>query len=515
MERVSLTVNETQQSTTGSGFSDFASDTKFGGLVEQSVTKKVRNRLFQLMSYMDEVVPPLYMLHSFIGAWRIVQLLGPCLAAPYDSYWKPGVSKSIIQIVSVIFHIVPPQYRWDGAAIVQFIYAGLLLIFDIISVMSAFILRKNAKLPTFLAIITSASVNTIMYILHPVAVEMFGESLGLLLTRTKTRYPAFLEIIAMVFAIVFFCGAGWFFIHVSSFAFVFRPGSLQSVLNSVQIFIAFMTYAITLVTAVASKLPLWPKTILTFAAAILYISVVWVFYAKGTVISTLSRIALGMSAIAGCINMLLVAIYTATKRQAGQPEFFIMLAIIAISLLLSAIWEKVRTNRLLLKLDQIMDNAEELDTIRTPTELIRLACSGMMNGHPVCLDWSIFTHGTQVWPDDVTIWVTFGKFVAIYPEESSKLGYIVRNIISRKLTGTLAKVTVSEASTIQMQRENTLSQELKRKMTRIQKNVSSTKRKLRNIWDLVIQANTNEVESSVNNAYDSTMRTFNDFHHLI
>ena len=515
MERVSLTMNETQQSASGSAFSDFASDTKFGGLVEQSVTKKVRNRLFQLMSYMDEVVPPLYALHSIVGAWRIVQLLGPSLAAPYRGFWKTGVAKSIVEIISVIWHIVPPQFRWESLAIVQFVYAGLLLMFDCLALMSAFMLRKNAKLPTSLAIATSVSVSTIMYLLHPIAIEMFGEALAVLINGEKTKYPMFVEIIAMICTFLFFAGAGWFFIHVSSFSFVFRPASLQSVLNHAQIFIAFMTYAITLVTAVASQLPRWPKAILTIIAAVLYASLLWIYYARGTVISTLSRIALGMVAVSGTVNMLLVAVYVIIKREAGQPEFFIMLAIIALSILVAGIWEKIRTNKLLLKLDQIMDNTDEMETIRSPGQLICLACAGMACGHPVCLDWSLFTYGTQTWPENVQIWATFGKFVAIYPEESAKLAYIVRNIMTRKLSGSLAKVSVAEASTIQMQRENTLSPELKRKMTRIQKNVSSTKRKLRNIWDLVIQANTHEVESSVNNAYDSTMRTHNDFTHLI
>ena len=515
MEKVNLTVNDTTLMT-GNSFSGFETETKYGGLVDQGKMKVLRNRLFQLLSYLDGVVPTMYAMHHVVSAWRILQFAGPSFAASFTKFWsRDSMGAKVMNVFSVFYHLVPATEREPASFPLQAVYFALVLIFFLTVMGSSYLLRKEAKLPRTLAMGISIFLNTFMCLLHPIALQIGGECVSNLIAGKVSRYGYPLDILGVVMTLVAVLASIWSVIAVTSVSFVFRPCSLQTVLPGPQIFIVCAVYIITFVTAIGSRLGRFGQGIFAFIGAVLYLLTTPVIFMGGTIISgAFRRIFCGVG-LAGCVNMLIVGTYCIGKWRAKQVEFFVLLATMPIGVLIAHFVIQGITTKQLDRLDQMMDSEEAFSTIKSKRDFLCLVCTGMSYAHPVCTEWSIFQYGTQVWENDVSVWVTYGKFVSIYPEEYARLGFISRNIVTRNLKGGIAKEAVSQCSVIQMQRENSLSSDLKRKLGKVQKGVTATKRRMRSIWDLVIQGNVKEMESAINNAYHSVNRSKSDFVHLL
>ncbi|OHS95866.1 Adenylate and Guanylate cyclase catalytic domain containing protein [Tritrichomonas foetus] len=506
----------TIQSSTNSFFSDFSSSTKYNGLVEQSTIKVARNRLFQLMSYMDTSVPFYYALHEVITVWRFIQLIGPALAAGYDNFWENNsVAKTAVGIISIIFHFCPPKYRHDNGLIVEIIYVAIMLVFYIGIISAAFVYKKTAKLPKAVPPLLSLFISSIMFLIQPMALEMCGEEISYLIMNRKTQYHIGLEIFVILLVIALFAVSFWFYKNVTSISITFRPMSFISVLNNAGVYLTTVSYFITLITGIAAHLSQIPKIVLTIIAALLNLSLLLAIFMPGSFIKNYHNRLIFSASLSGGLHLFMVAIYLILGKHASQPQIFVFIALIIVSYIIAHFTlKKIELNQLV-TLDEFIDNIENASAITSPTKMVQLLCTGMSNAHPVCIEWQLFNYAADHFPENVYIWPLFAKFTAIYPEETNLLSYIVRNIVAKKLAGSLAKNTVIQANQIQMQRENSLSNDLKRKIAHVQKENTSTKRRLRNIWDLVIQGNINDLEYSINNAYNSVNKTHNEFSHLI
>ncbi|OHT02063.1 hypothetical protein TRFO_30943 [Tritrichomonas foetus] len=165
---------------------------------EVNLWKKTRNSIFALINNIDTVNINYYPLHAFVSIWRIVQFIGPSLAAGYPRFWQPDSQYSTaISLISILFHIVPPSYRDESSIIIEFIYFGLFLICFFIIIFSSFSFRKNAKVgmitPQYMVIFT----NGISHLFHPVAFQIAGESIGRIIYGTH-HYSFDIEIAGVV-----------------------------------------------------------------------------------------------------------------------------------------------------------------------------------------------------------------------------------------------------------------------------------------------------------------------------
>lgn len=140
---------------------------------------------------------------------------------------------------------------------------------------------------------------------------------------------------------------------------------------------------------------------------------------------------------------------------------------------------------------------------------------GFHYAHPISLDFTIFKHITDREPDNALYWVTYGKFAAIYPDLSEMHNFIVRTIINRKLKGNGVSQCIAQSHIIFQQRETNLTADLKKKLTKVSKDVSSCKRRLRHIWDQVIQGNIAEMDGAIASAYKAIQNTDAEFSLLL
>ncbi|OHT12241.1 Adenylate and Guanylate cyclase catalytic domain containing protein [Tritrichomonas foetus] len=510
----SLSTISVQSSTSLS--EQFSSGEKYGGMLKRSLSSTIRNRLYLMMNYFDNTVPTFYGLHEVVTFWRAIQMIGPSFMAASELIWKQNsVATDGLAVISIFYHLVPPKFRNVLSIIVQFLCVALLAIFFISLFGASFYFNKNAKLPPGSAITFTIFMNTFLYLLPPITVNFAGEMFSHLLMNNATTYSLPLEILAIILSIIISAISVFFVLRIMALSVTFRPTSFLTTLCVPQTMIFGFTVGISFITGIAAHLAKIPQLILLIVAAIIYGCSLITLFLPGTCVKLFHRNLFFMCGLSGCINLITLAIYLILDKQADQPQFFFFIAILVISYFIGlGVLRSVDRKRIEL-LNKLMEDSGNSEYIKSVNHLISLMCTGLEYAHPQCSSWSLFDVGTDRWETNPVLWCAYAKFVAIYPEESNILGYVLRGLINHRFKGPLAKETMGHSSLIQMQRENTLSTNLKRKISGIQKSITITKRKLRSIWDLVIQGNVNDLESSISTAFNAQNNVSNDFTHLI
>ncbi|OHT13816.1 Adenylate and Guanylate cyclase catalytic domain containing protein [Tritrichomonas foetus] len=501
---------------TGYSNSQMSIGSKYNGLIQQSPIKTIRNRLYILLGYIDSSGPTLFTLHSVMTFFRFLQFLGPCLVVACPNFWEfKSLPHRVASYISILFHIVPAGYRASAGIYIEFVYSIIVIFYFVLLVVSSISYQKTSKLPNFVVYLVSIMNASIMHVIHPIGLQMSFQTLSRLFMGLPLNHNAIAEIIALCLTIVCAFGYAFLFLKVMSITLVFRPNSMLTTAHKPQFYFILSTYIITMLSAVSTYLPTIPFVVLNALCSItMFASICIVFMAGSFVRTNDSRLVLS-SCITGGITFLFNAIYSLLGQKASMVTLFVFFAIFAVSVLVSNLIISAHEHHCLKVIDKISDDPTIIDDMRSPANLIRVACVGFKYAHPICVDWSIFRNASERWPESAELWAMFGKFVAIYPEENKLLSYIIHNIESKKIKGGIAKQTVAQGKIILTERETTLSPELKKKLQHVGKSVQNAKRKLRHIWDLVIQGNTHEMEGSVNNAYTSVLKTQAEFSHVL
>ena len=501
---------------TGQTDSILSTERKYHGLIKESFFKATRNRLFDLMSYLDAVVSDLYIMHTIVSVWRLIQLIGPCLVSGYSTFWREdSVARQVISYITFLSFLCPAQYRIDGSVIIQFVSIAGFFVFLVLVVWGAYHYRKASKLPDGMPEIIAVIQGSLMYLMPAMGMEAGCEAIGLVATGGAYKYPMGLEIFAFVATVLVEIVLLWFIINVNSISVVFRPTSLMTVSPKPSIAFFVLSSVVVFVTGLGSNLPKIGRIVCLLAAALIYAVIAYIPYMPGAFISRTHGNLIFAESVASGLFLILVAIYDIVDRRAAEVELFVLVGAVIVLFFLGTIITNVRMRKHVTFLDIALDDGEQLDLLRTPGQLITHICTGMFVAHPLCIEWTLFKFGTECWPENAEIWHIFAKFAAIYPEEDSSVALILHNVLSKKLSGAIAKATITQCCTVMRTRETNLSPGLKRKLNNVQKKVQTTKRKIRQIWDLVIQGNVNEMQGAVNMAYKSVERSHNDFNHLV
>ena len=463
-----------------------------------------------------------------------MQLFGPSLCASYiinnknnrnSSYdiiflLKKGNPRNVIGIFSILFHIIPSFVREKCSNIINIVFISLSIIIFIIWIGSALYLRKTAKLPNALVIFINLMLSSFFSIVSPIMLNLAGESISRVIwggeNNKNQDFNIVGSIIIPVISIIVSIFIYLIFKTLICVSLIFRPTSLQSILPHPQNEINIYTYLVTFLMAIGSQLSKIPRLIVMFLSIIVYAFSIRVPFLPGTIINITYRKTFLAISISSIINIIILAILSILDNQANQIFIFVIVAVFIVSFIVSHfIFQKYITSKLDM-LDQIIDDNTYIDTyVETPNKMATLICTSMQYAHSAMGNWDLFKVATEKWPKSTIIWILYAKFVAIYPEETNVLSYIIRSIVSQKLKGFTIKQIVAQTGSIQIQRECTLTSDLKHKLKEITKTVTQTKTKLRHIWDIVIQGNIGEMEPAIDAGYHSVNQCKNDFLHLI
>ena len=489
---------------------------RWAGMIEQTMYKKMRNSLIQLNSYIYQECPSMFAMHRIVSVFRLLQFIGPSFFVAYSNLWKSGTTdERVINLISVFFHIFPASIRDSGTIIFLSCYICLLGVFYIFTLGSAFYYKQHAMLPDCIPTTLYVMLNTVGYLIHPIAFELCGECIGLLITKTN-KNPVSIDVALIVLSIVAFFIYLWLMGTIASTSILFNPCSLASTLGKPQMLLIYCTNLVTFILGIGAKLTNEIAIyVLIIIAAVLYLASVFIPFIDGGFIRFVDSCLVLMCSISGTILCIGGLVLLILNTSANMIVIFCMAAIIFLSYLLAYVIMSWRRNRALNILDAVYSDKEEFYLIRNTRQFSEYVMHGFSVAHPICISWEIFEKAIEEWPHNVKIWCFYTKFIAIYPEETQKLGWIQHQMMSLHLKGATSKGIQEEIIMLIRTRESNISPELKKKLNKISKKVQTVKHKLRHIWDLIIQGNIGDLGTFIDKAYTSIQSTQAEYNHII
>ncbi|KAK8880566.1 hypothetical protein M9Y10_003246 [Tritrichomonas musculus] len=490
---------------------------KYNGLIEQSFYKKLFNDLSQLFNYVYADAPPFTIVHHIVTVIRLLQIGGPSLCAGYYSLWSNSDSaRDTVSILSIFFHLIPPSGRDIASVYFLIIYIVILVCLLTLLFVSAVVYRKSANLPSIIPPIISFYFAFFGVILHPIAFELAFSELGRAIFE-ESHYSVvplvILFVISFAISLLYF----WIFLMIAQQSIMFRPNSLLTVCSQPQT----ITFVLQLVITVFTGFPetLTDKTnfqgIMLVFAGIAYFASIYNAFFYGGIVSPVMTAAFLSTCITSGINCFINAIILFINKQATLIFVIIYIILFIVVFVVSLVlWNKKRTKHLQI-LDGILDDVSRFDDIKSVNTFVNLAVDGFYVAHPVCINWQFLKLGIEKWPQNQMTWFVYAKFVSIYPEETQTLAWIFRMIVTKKVKGSAAKTVKEQSLSVARQREPNLSTDLKSKLNSVSKHVTSTKHKLRHVWDLAIQGNINDMEAATKRAISEIEKSDAELLHVI
>lgn len=367
-------------------------DEASGNFFEKKIIKKIRNMILYLVNFIDTCDVDLYPLHAFVSAWRIFQYIGPSLVASYPSFWKPNSFYSkAISIISIFFHIIPPDYRSQSSIIVEFVYFAIILLSVIIVLFTAVNFRKNAKVSEWVPYFFVAFIDGVSLLITPIVSQIMGESIGRMISGT-CYYSLEVEIVGLILSILSLAVQMFFFIRFNSVSVVFRPFSLMTILPQPQIYFTNMSLLITFITAIASQLTLKPRVVLTFITIILYFFCIYIVFLPGSIISYMYKKILFSASLTCGIFMLIVAFYDIIGHNAVMIELFLYIVIFIICYMISTFVGRFSIGRKLRFLDE---KGDDIDNYKSLIHFLTMSICAFEHSHIVLNDWQLFKSATS------------------------------------------------------------------------------------------------------------------------
>lgn len=492
--------------------SAFSATYKYKGLLHSSKIKKLRNMISFLFVYMDSMVPSWYTLHAVISFWRLIQFFGPILCSNYaDFYNRDQYIFKFLNIFSVIWNIVPVTYRDEVSFYIAVIYFAVFFLFFMLLVIASYYYQKRGKIGKAPIYVINIFISTVGYLFHFPAIEICSEVISKLIAKEPTHFSTPFNVVTIILTVITFALYCVFFRTLYSYSFLFRPTSFLCVNGFTQMLIIYSIALVAFLTGLNTYLPRIPQGIIEILSGF---GVLTTFWTCGNTFSLVSFTHVTMfytHGLFGCTAHIIFGILIFLKIKMSTATVLVFFVAFAIFSVVSFLITRRQINKNLILLDDINDDNSCLHEFSNPKALMKAAIIGFNYAHPVSIDFSLFKFITQQWPDEPSYWVTFGKFVAIYPEASSLHMFIVRTIDQKKFHGTLVKECLAQSMIIFQQREMNLTAELKRKIEKISKETGACKRRLRHIWDQVIQGNIGEMDSAISNAYESILKSDSQF----
>lgn len=165
---------EDKQSTTSMISTDIAisSMSRYDGLIDIPLTDRIIDSLISLYNYFDIYAPKMPMIYNIVTFFRFFQLIGGSFMAANHNAFKPGtLTYDVMSIITVLFHIVPVEYRRGNGYIFLYVVNSILILFAIYLIFTAFSYISTSKVPKISTIVLSIFMAVGPFILLPVSAQ--------------------------------------------------------------------------------------------------------------------------------------------------------------------------------------------------------------------------------------------------------------------------------------------------------------------------------------------------------
>jgi len=479
-------------------------------LIPPSLIKRIRNTLFSLFVYVYSDDPARFPMHNLISFIRFGQLFIVSLLIPFKSFWDMNtMSFKTLSLLSFCFHGMKYEDRADNGNIILIIYLAICVLFLALISISAYLYRKTGKLAKWNTSFISIMMSSVMFIIHPAAMEIAGETI-------KTSFENHNKTQQILIASSIICFVLYYlFYSVFSFSFEFRPVSLLTLSNRIQTLVFLCTNISTFVLAFASTLEKNYQLIFLGIGILPYFYTLYCVFAPLSFVSKKEKLVCFSISLSSLLNTIGGLVFLIRGTKASDTVFFVQIGLFIACFIFGNSYLTSNYVNQLLFMDQAFDEKTFLENYNNKNYLLKCCVSGFIYGHPMCTNWEIFKVISTKWPSDIDSWYVYGKFVSMFPEEYHLLAFICQSIKANQIGGLIAKRITEEIKLIQQRRESILTPILKQKINSVQRNVQNIRRKLRHMWDQIIQGNSSEMDHSAKMTYNSLSKVEVDFNHLL
>ena len=482
---------------------------KYDGLLEIPFYKILSQSIVALYSYIDNIVPSMPALYYVVTFFRLMQLIGPALFVPFMKIWVTGTAiQRTLSYLSVLFHILPFEYRSAYAEWIEWGYVAIALAGLIFIVASAWYYKKTAKLPKFICYCVYIYTVSLGFLIHPIQGFYVGGILTRVITGTYEPNAYYLSLIIVSFIIML--TYIWFIKQYYCLSLLFRGCSLQTLDEYGQMIMIFTTMFVTFLIAATLMLDNQSLIIVCVIAVIFYLSNIHLLYTHQTFLKSGECKLFLTTSITGAIFTIVAMIVVNLGKTLNEIALFVMICIYIAVYFFVSLLVKLKDRKYLMLLDEF-DETKEITW--SHWRFGPASITGIQYGHAVFVDLSIFKAATDKWPTSTTVWVTYAKLCAVYPEYQNNLHIIEQAMVANKVKGGAKKI-VSQIRSLSKTRETNLSPDLKSKLSHFSKSANKAKQRLRNIWDLILQGNTAEMENSIAAAYQSVGSAQQQLEHI-
>jgi hypothetical protein len=474
---------------------------KWAGLIEYGIYKTFLRRMQMLMNYLDVVSPTFPTVNLVVTLFRLTQFLGPCLCAGYEHFWKSDdKSKGILEVISVLWHLLPPDAMVDYGWYFNVIASILIFFTIVVFITSSIVVEKTASLPGFVPPFLTVWMSACGFLLHPISLSISAGQFSLFVAGLQDPSTAALVLFWAGFAVVCSLIYMFFYCQIIAPTLLFRPTSLLTTCNQpaalffsvqgiINVFIGFGEFQGKTV-----------RMICLGVSTVLYFLSVQIDSIYGGFVFPFRSLLYCSCAQTGSIMTAVMFVLVVIDQQATLLILFLFIVIFVGVMIVMKFVNDWTHRRHIAKLDAMMDDPENMESITSANQFVNLCIDGFRIGHPVCLDWSFPKWGVERWPTHQMPWFIFAKFVAIFPEQSQTLSWIYRQIVANKVKGTSAHTIKAQSMSIARQCESNLGPELKNRLKSFSKTLTTTKHKLRRVWDLAIQGNILDMDDATKTA---------------
>ncbi|EAY17162.1 hypothetical protein TVAG_303810 [Trichomonas vaginalis G3] len=275
-------------------------NTKLEQLIDVPFTKKAIAALLRLFNYFDIYAPRIPAVYDIITIIRFFQLIGGSIMAANTDLFKPGtLTFKVMSVISVLFHVVPVQYRDANLVYILTAIDAILIVFGFYLVITVFQYKTTSKVPRMSLLILSFYIAIGPFIILPLAAQFVGQMISNeIATASK---PDSIELILAIVTVTQFVFYIWMMMKTYTTTIIFRATSLQTLEGSAQNKVFLVTLFNTLICAIATDMDRIPQTVITAISMLIYVFSITTVFNCGTFIRHSHQIMILGGSILGIV----------------------------------------------------------------------------------------------------------------------------------------------------------------------------------------------------------------------
>ncbi|OHT14727.1 hypothetical protein TRFO_02984 [Tritrichomonas foetus] len=465
--------------------------------LRKSIVSRFKTVMWHFFGYAFASFPIYPTFVKICSVLRQIQMIVPAMFLSIEDLYPPGtIMYRIAKVLSVFTRIIP-----IGSEVSDFCIIGwILFIFALAdvstTVLSTFHFSKKSELPRhFINYINFFGI-TINNILKPIALNVAT----ILLLWEKSHTIDFI-----LSGLIFLLFGGMFLIDLARnvASLTFFPTTFITMRQFPHTIMNLLTPFLCVLSEL-DKIIIFPysKIIFPFIMIAIYIIQYYFMAYMGILIASWEYDSFGATT---CTSILVCCSSLAFYMTNHSIPLFVPLFYFAIWIVFLFIISFIRRQlekKSLKFLDELEKNGFEDKKLPSQCVLLHYITNGCLLGHPYCTSLAIFRDIIEICPEKHLILFAFAKFLAIYPDESHQLQWVLIKIAKIKCSEYLRKYMATQISELLMRRDTSLSPELKKKIQSIAQLIISAKIKIRNAWEAAMNGSTNKLLPMFSKATD-------------